>query len=50
LNVTLRVAKKPAKVTLEPAGQPLPFTYSEGKIQLTVPQVAIHDIIVIVPR
>ena len=50
LNVTIRVAKKPAKVALEPAGQPLPFTYSEGKIQLTVPQVAIHDIIVVEPR
>ncbi len=50
LNVTIRVAKKPAKVTLEPAGQPLSFTYSDGKIQLTVPRVAIHDIIVVEPR
>lgn len=48
LNVTIRLAKKPAKVTLEPAGQPLAFTYADGKIKLTVPQVAIHDIIAVV--
>jgi len=47
LTVTIRHAKKPVKVTLEPAGQPLPFTYRDGKIQLTVPQVSIHEIIVI---
>ncbi|MBM3862281.1 MAG: hypothetical protein FJ395_21880 [Verrucomicrobia bacterium] len=47
LTVTIRHAKKPVKVTLEPAGQPLPFTYRDGKIQLTVPQVSIHEIIVV---
>jgi hypothetical protein len=48
--VAIRVAKKPAKVTLEPAGVPLPFTYANGKLQLVVPQVAIHDIIVVDPK
>ena len=47
LTVTLRHATKPSKVTLEPAGQPLPFDYRDGKIQLTVPTVAIHEVIVV---
>ncbi len=47
LNVTIRHAKKPAKVTLEPSGQPLPFHYYDGNIQLTIPQVAIHEIIAV---
>ena len=47
LTVAIRQANKPAKVTLEPSGQPLAFDYKDGKIQLTVPQVAIHDIIVV---
>ncbi|MEI7945926.1 MAG: alpha-amylase family protein [bacterium] len=50
LNVAICFPKKPAKVTLEPAAQALPFTYSDGKIQLTVSQVAIHDIIAIEPH
>jgi hypothetical protein len=48
--VTIRAAKKPAKVTLEPAGHMLPFTYFEGKIRVAVPQVAIHDMIVLEPQ
>jgi hypothetical protein len=47
LTVTLRHATKPSKVTLEPAGQPLPFNYRDGKIQLTVPTVAIHEVIIV---
>jgi hypothetical protein len=50
LNVTIRLARKPAKITLEPAGLPLPFKYADGKVRLAVPQVAIHDIIVVEPR
>jgi hypothetical protein len=49
LSVTIQLAKKPAKVTLEPAGQPLAGDYRDGKLQLTIPQVAIHDIIAITP-
>ena len=47
LTVTIRHATKPAKLTLEPAGQVLPFEYRDGKIQVTVPQVAIHEIVVV---
>jgi hypothetical protein len=50
LAVTIRHATKPAKVTLEPSGQPLAYTYHDGKIQLTVPEVAIHEVIVVEPK
>jgi hypothetical protein len=49
LTVTIQLAQKPAKVTLEPAGQPLACDYRDGKLQLTVLQLAIHDIIAIEP-
>jgi len=47
LTVTIRYRKKPTKVMLEPAGQSLPFDYRDGKIHLTVPQVEIHEVIVV---
>lgn len=47
LAVTIRAAKKPAQITLEPGARPLPFTYAKGVIALTVPQLAIYDIIVV---
>ncbi|MCX7005825.1 MAG: hypothetical protein NTY53_00970, partial [Kiritimatiellaeota bacterium] len=49
LSVTIQLGKQPTKVTLEPAGQPLTGDYRDGKLQLTIPQVAIHDIIAIEP-
>jgi len=45
LTVTIRQPAKPAKVTLEPAGQPLAFEYRDGLLRLTVPQVAIHEVV-----
>lgn len=47
LSVIIRQAAKPAKVTLEPAGRPLDFEYRDGAIQLTVPRVEIHEVIVV---
>ena len=47
LAVTLRLPKKPAKLTLEPGGQPLPFTYKDGAASLTLPQLDIHRVIVV---
>ncbi len=47
LDVTIRQAARPAKVTLEPAGVTLPFEYGDGEIRLTVPRVEIHEIIVV---
>jgi hypothetical protein len=47
LQITIRTPKEPARVTLEPGSQPLPFQYREGEVQLTLPQLEIHSIIVI---
>lgn len=47
LAVTIRAAKKPARITLEPGARPLPFTYADGVIALTVPRLAIYDIIAV---
>jgi hypothetical protein len=47
LTVTIRQAVEPAKVTLEPTGQPLAFDYRDGLLRLTVPEVAIHEVIVV---
>ncbi len=47
LDVIIRQAKQPSKITLEPAGQPLAFEYRSGEIHLTVPRVDIHEIIVV---
>ena len=47
LIVTIRHATQPTKVTLEPSGTPLAFDYREGRILLTVPQVAIHEVAVV---
>ncbi len=47
LAVTLRLAAKPAKITLEPGGQPLAFEYRDGAAKLTVPQLDIHRVIVV---
>jgi len=47
LDVKIRQAAKPAKVTLEPAGTALPFEHRNGEIHLVIPQVPIHEIIVV---
>ena len=47
LTVTIRQPAKPARVTLEPAGKALAFDYRSGEIQLTLPRLEIHDIIVV---
>ncbi len=49
LNVTIRHATRPAKVTLEPAGTPLAFEHHDGEIHLVVPRVDVHEIIVVEP-
>jgi hypothetical protein len=47
LTVTIRQPAKPAQVTLEPAGTALAFEYRSGEIQITLPRLQIHDIIVV---
>ena len=47
LAITLRLPSKPAKLTLDPGAQPLPFEYREGEAKLTVPSLDIHRVIVV---
>ena len=47
LEMTIRQTARPTKVTLEPAGKPLPFTHQDGEIHLIVPRVDIHEIIIV---
>jgi len=49
LTVKIRLAEKPARLTLEPGTRPLPFTFANGVVHLTVPTLAIHDIITVHP-
>lgn len=50
ITVDIRVAKVPAAVTLEPGARPASFTYGDGELHVSVPSVAIHDIVAIQER
>ena len=50
LAVSIRHPARPAKVTLEPSGQTLAFDYRGGRVHVTVPQVAIHEAVVVHAR
>lgn len=45
LQITVRTPEKPARVTLEPGGESLPFIYAGGQAKLSVPSIKIHRII-----
>jgi hypothetical protein len=47
--VSIRHPRKPASVSLAPSGQALAHSYREGKIELTIPAVALHEIVVVTP-
>lgn len=47
LAVTLRLPRKPKKLTLEPGGRPLDFEYCDGAVTLTVQQLDIHRVIAV---
>jgi hypothetical protein len=47
LSVAIRHGRKPNQVTLEPHGRRIDYIYREGKIHVTVPRLAIHEIIVV---
>jgi hypothetical protein len=49
LAVSVRLAAKPARITPEPGARPVPFTYRDGVVRLTVPGVVIHDIVALTP-
>ncbi len=50
LEVIVRQATKPAKVTLQPAGTPLAFDHRDGVVHVTVPRVDIHEVLVVEDR
>ncbi len=47
IPVSIRSERAPKAVTLEPAGEALPFAYADGKITYTVPKVDIHQMVCI---
>jgi hypothetical protein len=47
LHVAIRYGKKPDKVTLEPGSRQVDYVYREGRIHVTIPRLAIHEIIVV---
>jgi hypothetical protein len=47
LMVSIRYPAKPQKVTLQPSGRSLPFSYENGKIKCKINKLAIHEMIVI---
>jgi hypothetical protein len=49
LTVSLRETSKPSKVTLEPSGIALAFDYRDGRVQVQVPKLAIHEAVVVTP-
>jgi hypothetical protein len=46
-RVTLRAAKRPAAVTLQPGRHPLDFDYSDGVSSFTVPSVGVHAVVTV---
>jgi hypothetical protein len=47
LTVSIRAKARPNRVTVVPSGGVLEFQYQDGVVQLTLDQVAIHDVIVV---
>ena len=47
LELAIRTPKKPAKITLQPEGEPLVFEYQNGVAKLSVPRLGIHSIVVV---
>ena len=47
LQISIMSAKKPERVMLEPAGKEMSYDYKNGKIELTLSKLEIHDIIVV---
>jgi hypothetical protein len=47
LELTIRAARKPGGIVLQPEGKPLPFKYQGGLVRLTVPRLDIHSIVLV---
>jgi hypothetical protein len=49
VQVQIRLDKKPATVTQQPAGKKLPFIWRKGVCSLRIPKIGLHEIIQIIP-
>jgi hypothetical protein len=47
IRVQLRVAKRPSRVALVPGSQPVSWSWRDGVLEATVPQLAIHGVLVV---
>jgi hypothetical protein len=47
LDITIRQATKPTKVTLEPGGKPLAFEFRDGETRLTLTRLDIHSVVLV---
>ena len=45
LTVSIRLPRAPARVSLDPEGDELPFAYGAGRLTVTVPRLTVHAII-----
>jgi hypothetical protein len=50
LEIKIRSDARPSRVTLEPGGTEQPFVYRDGVIQLTIPKLAVYDILAVESR
>lgn len=47
LEIAIRLPERPAGLRLEPGGEQLPFTYAEGRVRATVPELDIHRVLLV---
>ena len=47
LEIALSTPTRPARIVRQPSGDVLPFTMREGRAVVAVPQLAIHDVLVV---
>ncbi len=45
VSVAVRRAAKPSAVKLAPQGTPVPFTYTDGRVRFTLPQLVCHQMV-----
>jgi len=47
LEIAIRLPERPAGLRLEPGGEKLTFTYAEGRVRTTVPELDIHRVLLV---
>ena len=47
VKVSLAADKAPEKVYLAPSGEEIPFAYADGRVEITVPSVILHQMVVV---